>query len=137
MSTETLLADRIELTDLFTRFSLLLDEKRWDGAGDVFAEDVTVHSPRGGSLTGLDNVVGFMRKAEVEGESTQHITTDLLIDFHGDRASVAANSLVYFFRDGQAPHMNSGLRLTCDAVRTPAGWRFREWRIAPLWIREG
>ncbi|WP_043641272.1 nuclear transport factor 2 family protein [Nonomuraea candida] len=136
MSTQSPHADRIELTDLFTRFSLLLDEKRWDDAGDVFAEDVTVHSPRGGSLTGLDNVVGFLRKAEVEGESTQHITTDLLLDLHGDRASVAANSLVYFFRDGQAPHMNSGLRLTGDAKRTPVGWRLHEWRIIPLWIRE-
>lgn len=135
MPTSTLLADRVEITDLFTRFSLLLDDKRWDDAGDTFTENVTVHSPNGGSLTGLDNVIAFMRKSEVDGENTQHITTDVLVDVDGDQASVAANSLVYFFRANHAPHMNSGLRLTCEAVRTPDGWRFREWRIAVLWIR--
>jgi hypothetical protein len=135
MSTDTLIADRIEIADLFTRFALLLDEKRWEDADTVFTDDVAAHG-RGGELRGIEKLVAFMRQAEVEGEHTQHVTTDLLVDVDGDQASASANSLVYFYRDGQAPHLTSGLRLACTAVRTPAGWRLREQRTTPAWIRE-
>jgi len=136
MSTDTLIADRIEIADLVTRFARLLDEQRWEDAGTVFTDDVAVHSPRGGELRGIDKVVGFMRQTEVEGEHTQHVTTDLLVNVDGDQAAVSANSLVYFYRDGQAPHQTGGLRLASIVVRTPTGWRIREHRIMPAWIRE-
>ncbi|MDT3442515.1 MULTISPECIES: nuclear transport factor 2 family protein [unclassified Pseudofrankia] len=136
MSTDTLIADRIEIADLFTRFARLLDEQRWEDVDTVFTDDVVVRSPRGGELRGIDEVVGFMRQAEVEGEHTQHVTTDLLVDVDGDRAAASANSLVYFYRDGQAPHQASGLRLAGTLVRTPTGWRFREQRTTPAWIRK-
>lgn len=136
MPTDTLIADRIEIADLFSRFALLLDEGRWEDVDTVFADDVVVHSPRGGELRGIDSVAGFMRKGEVEGQHAQHTTTDLLVDIDGDRAAVSANSLVYYYRDGQAPHFTGGLRLVGTVVRTPAGWRFREQRITPAWTRE-
>jgi 3-phenylpropionate/cinnamic acid dioxygenase small subunit len=136
MSTATLIADRIEITDLFTRFALLLDEERWEDADTVFTDDVAVHSPRGGELRGIDQVVGFMRQSGVEGQHAQHTTTDLLVDIDGDQASASANSLVYYYRDGQAPHFTGGLRMAATVVRTPAGWRIREQRITPAWTRE-
>lgn len=136
MSTITLIADRIEIADLFTRFARLLDEKRWEDADTVFTDDVAVHSPRSGEIRGIDKVVGLMRQAEVGGERTQHMTTDLLVDVNGDRATASANSLVYFYRDGQAPHRTSGLRLACTAVRTPAGWRLRESWTMLAWMHE-
>lgn len=136
MSTDTPVADRIEIADLFSRFGRLLDEARWDDADTVFADDVVVHSPRGGELHGRGAVVGFMRRAEVEGQHAQHTTTDLLADVAGDEAAVSANSLVYYHRDGQAPHFTGGLRLAGTVVRTPAGWRLREVRITPAWTRE-
>ncbi|WP_067480160.1 nuclear transport factor 2 family protein [Actinomadura hibisca] len=136
MSAETFLADRIEITDLFARFALLLDEQRWEDADTVFADDVAVHSPRGGELHGIDKVVGFMRQGEVEGQHSQHTTTDLLVDIDGDQAAASGNSLVYYYRDGQAPHFTGGLRQYCTAVRTAAGWRLREVRITPAWTRE-
>lgn len=136
MSTNTLIADRIEIADLFTRFARLLDEKRWEDADTVFTDDVEGHSPRSGEIRGIDKLVGYMRQTEVEGEHTQHMTTDLLVDVNGDQAAASANSLVYFYRDGQAPHLTSGLRLACVAVRTPAGWRIRESRIMLAWMHE-
>lgn len=129
-------ADRIEITDLFTRFARLLDEARWDDAATVFTDDVAVHSPRGGELRGLDKVVDFMRQGEVEGQRTQHTTTDLLVDLDGDQAAASSNSIVYYYRDGRAPHFTGGLRQDCTAVRTPAGWRLSEVRITPAWTRE-
>jgi 3-phenylpropionate/cinnamic acid dioxygenase small subunit len=136
MSTDTLIADRIEIADLFTRFALLLDEERWEDADTVFADDVVVHSPRGGELHGIDKVVAFMRQGAVEGQHAQHTTTDLLVNADGDQAAVSANSIVYYYRDGQAPHFAGGLRLTSATVRTPAGWRIREVRITPAWTRD-
>jgi 3-phenylpropionate/cinnamic acid dioxygenase small subunit len=136
MSADTLISDRIEIADLVARFARLLDEKRWEDADTVFADDVAVHSPRGGELHGIDEVVGFMRRSEVEGQHAQHTTTDLLVDLDGDEAAASANSTVYYYRAGQAPHFTGGLRQTFTAVRTTAGWRLREVRIKPAWTRE-
>ena len=136
MISDALLGDRIEIADLFSRFARLLDEKRWEDAGTVFTDDVAGHSPRSGEIHGLDKLVAFLRQSEVEGEHTQHLTTDLLVDLAGDRAAASANSLVYFYRDGQAPHVTSGLRLACTTVRTPAGWRIRETRTILVWMHE-
>ncbi|MEU6269129.1 nuclear transport factor 2 family protein [Saccharopolyspora shandongensis] len=136
MSTDAPIADRIEIAELFTRLAHLIDEGRWDDAGTIYADDVVMRSPRAGELRGIDEVIGYLHRAEVDGEHTQHMTTDLLVDVNGDEAAASANSLVHFYRDGRAPHLTSGLRLTCTAVRTPAGWRFREARIAPVWTRK-
>jgi 3-phenylpropionate/cinnamic acid dioxygenase small subunit len=136
MSNEAPTADRLDIADLFTRFALLLDERRWDDFATVFADDVVLHSPRGGELRGIQQLVDFVRRSEVRGEDTQHTQSDLLVEHDGDRAAVSANSVVYYFRDGRAPHQIGGLRSTSTVMRTPAGWRIAEHRITPLWIRK-
>ncbi|HVV09491.1 nuclear transport factor 2 family protein [Amycolatopsis sp.] len=133
---ETLLADRIEIADLFTRFATFLDERRFEDAPTIYTDDVTVHSPRAGDIRGIDKVVGFARQSYVEGVHTQHITTDLLVDVDGDQATASANSLVYYHRDGEPPHVASGLRLAATVARTPAGWRLSEVAISLAWTRE-
>lgn len=135
MATATLIADRIEIADLFTRFARLLDEVRYEDVDTVFTDDVEVHSPRI-QVRGIDKVAEFMRQSQVEGELTQHTTTDLLVNVNGDQAAASANSLVYYYRDGQPPHQTGGLRLASTAVRTPAGWRLRETRIMLAWMRK-
>ncbi|MCC3764509.1 nuclear transport factor 2 family protein [Glycomyces sp. TRM65418] len=136
MSNHAMIADRFEIADLFTRFALLLDERRWDDAGTVFTDDVVVHSPRGGAMRGLDSLVDFMRKAEIEGELTQHTQFDVLVELDGDRAAVSANSVVYYFREGEPPHQIGGLRSSSVVVRTPMGWRVSEHEVKPQWIRK-
>ncbi|SEQ72133.1 SnoaL-like domain-containing protein [Lentzea xinjiangensis] len=131
-----ILLDRAEITDLFSRLSRLLDEKRWDDAATVFDPDISVSSPRNGELRGIDELVEVMRRAGDPGELTQHLTTDLLVDLAGDEAVTSANSVVHFFRAGQTPHRTAGLRLDGVAVRTPAGWRLRESRTTLVWLRE-
>ncbi|WP_433684986.1 nuclear transport factor 2 family protein [Nocardia sp. CA-119907] len=135
MATDTLVADRIEIADLFTRYARLLDEKRWDDAATIFTDDVEVDSPRA-QLRGIDKVVDYMRQSEVEGEHAQHMTNDLLVNINGDQAAASGNSLVYFYRDGQPPHQTSGLRLACTVVRTAAGWRISRTQIILAWMRK-
>ncbi|MET9633028.1 nuclear transport factor 2 family protein [Lentzea sp. NPDC006480] len=62
-------------------------------------------------------------------------TTDVVVNVDGDQAAASANSVVRFFRDGEAPHRTSGLRLACAATRTPDGWRLSEARTTLLWMR--
>ncbi|SEC09014.1 hypothetical protein SAMN04489727_2519 [Amycolatopsis tolypomycina] len=38
--------------------------------------------------------------------------------------------------DGEPPHRSSGLRVTCEAVRTPGGWRFGAMTAALAWAQE-
>ncbi|HEX8866496.1 MAG TPA: nuclear transport factor 2 family protein [Lentzea sp.] len=127
--------DRMQITELFSRLNLLLDDKRWDDVHTVFTTDMSVYSPRNGEIHGLDDLVDFMRKAEVAEEHTQHVTTDVVVDVDGSTAAASANSVVHFFREGEAPHRTSGLRLDCTAVRTETGWRLSESRTRLLWMR--
>jgi len=132
VSRDTQIADRLEIAELFARLARLLDEDRHDDVRTVYAEDVAVRSPRG-ALHGADEVIAFLRRSRIEGEHTQHVNGDVLVDVDGDRAEASANQLVTYYRTGEPPHRRSGLRLAYSAVRTPAGWRFREGRITLAW----
>ncbi|THV20841.1 nuclear transport factor 2 family protein [Glycomyces paridis] len=144
METANHLEDRLAIAALFARLAHLLDDQAFEGAAAVFTEDVTARSPRA-ELHGRDALVDFMRRSRVEGEFTQHMHTDPLVDLEpegaqgdqpADRAKASVNSLVRYYREGEPPHRTSGLRLQYFAVRTPQGWRFAEGRTTLLWTRE-
>ncbi|MGA6164381.1 nuclear transport factor 2 family protein [Amycolatopsis magusensis] len=128
--------DRLEIADLFARLAYLLDEARYDDLPGIYHADVVVHSPRGGVLRGLEEVTDFVKASHVEGVRTQHVHGDVLVQVDGDRATATANQLVFFYREGEPPHRNSGLRVSATALRTPEGWRIGETRIALSWMRE-
>ena len=135
---DALLSDRLEITDLFARWARLLEEKRWDDAGTVFSDDVVLHTPRVGdsAIHGLAASVAYLHEVSAQGAGrSQHFTTDILVEVDGDTAAATANSLVYFYRDGEPAHMSSGLRLTYEAVRTSKGWRFSELTTKHLWTQ--
>lgn len=136
MSIDTRSADRVEVAELFARLARMLDDGRHDDAHTIYADDVVVHSPRAGELRGVDDVIGYLRRSQVDGERTQHVHGDVLVEVAGDRAQASANQLVYFYRDGEPPHRSSGLRLAYTAVRTPAGWRFREGGLTLAWTAD-
>ncbi|UUU30042.1 nuclear transport factor 2 family protein [Streptomyces sp. CA-210063] len=135
MPAATPTADRAEIADLFARLANLLDECRHDDAATVFHDDIVGRSPRG-ELHGLDEMTALLKRSQVEGERTQHVHGDVLVHVDGDRARATANQLVYFYRNGEAPHRTSGLRVACTAVRTPAGWRFSDMHVTLAWTQE-
>lgn len=135
MTTTTELADRAEITDLLARLSRLLDTAAFDDIRTVYAADITVRSPRA-ELHGLDEVLDFLRKSQVDGERTRHQHGDVLVTLDGDRAEASTSQHVHYYRDGEPPHRETGLDVAFSAVRTPAGWRFRESRISLAWTRE-
>src|ERR1043165_8833881 len=128
--------DRAEVAELLTRLADLLDGKRWNDIGTVYADDVTLRSPRG-ELHGLAAITAYLHRGDTEGEHTRHQTTGVLVDLDGSRAAITAQSLVRYFRDGRPPHRSSGLRHKATAVRTPSGWRIKELDRLLLWARQG
>ncbi|MEV1005943.1 nuclear transport factor 2 family protein [Streptomyces sp. NPDC049881] len=137
MSLEIPLADRAEIADLFARLARLLDERRHDDAATVFSDGFRGRSPHG-ELRGLAELVALLKGSEVEGVRTQHVHGDVLVAGTGDadRASADANQLVSFFREGEPPHKESGLRVACTAERTAEGWRFDGMEVTLLWTRD-
>jgi hypothetical protein len=129
------IADRVEVAELFARLARVLDEGTPDDLRQIYTKDVVVWSPRAGELHGIDAVLEFLRSTAVDDERTQHVHSDVLVTVDGDEADASANQLSFFYRDGEAPHRLAGLRLTYTAVRTDAGWRFREANISRAWQR--
>lgn len=127
--------DRLDVIELFARLAKTLDEARYEDISAVYTEDVAVQSPRA-ALNGLAAVRKFLDESHVEDERTQHIHSNVLVSVDGDEARASANQLVHYYRDGAAPHRTSSLRLAYDAVRTPAGWRFRKGSLSLAWTQQ-
>ncbi|GLW05686.1 hypothetical protein Misp01_08160 [Microtetraspora sp. NBRC 13810] len=131
MSTD--LHDRLELAELVSRLSHLLDDPADDdGLRAVYAENAVVNSPRG-TAEGIDAVIAFVRRGD-GGERTHHFTTDVVVDLDGDRAVVRASLIDVFYRPGETPHRTVGLRYVFGALRTARGWRFDRADITPVWF---
>jgi ketosteroid isomerase-like protein len=133
---KTMSTNRHEIEELFARLARVLDEGTVDDLRQIYAKDVLVRSPRGIELRGIDTVVDFLRDSAVDGELTQHVHGDILVSVDGERAEASANQLAYFYREGEPPHREAGLRLKYTAVRTDDGWRFDEANILRAWQRE-
>ena len=115
--------DRNAVVDLVSRLSLWLDEGRFDEAGTIFTEDISVKTP-GGTASGLEAVVAQAKRTH-DDVRTQHLMTNVLVDLDGDRATAGANLLATFVMDPSKPEetMPIGGRYSFEAVRTPDGWR--------------
>ncbi|WP_433337921.1 nuclear transport factor 2 family protein [Spirillospora sp. CA-294931] len=128
------LIDRAELADLLVRQGRWLDERRFDESGEIFTDDVTADTP-GGRSAGLEAVVAQARRNHSPSERSQHVTTNVLIELDGDRASVSAELVVRMFtEDEPEPYVTLGARNRFDAVRTDRGWRFSSITNSPLWM---
>jgi hypothetical protein len=128
------LADRADLADLLARQGLWLDEQRFDDAATIFTEDATVHTQSGQSQ-GLQALTAQAHRVHADFAAVQHVTSGVLIDIDGDRATVRANLIATFVRDAAAPEPAAaiGERYRFEAVRTPQGWRFSRLEVTPVW----
>jgi 3-phenylpropionate/cinnamic acid dioxygenase small subunit len=126
------LLDRNEVTDLVYRLGVALDEGRFDDMRSIFTEDASASTP-GGSVAGIDALIAQARRNHGPEQRNQHVTTNLLIDLDGDRATIRANLVVNFVRDGAEPFFTLGEVYRFDARRTPDGWRLSRVESTPVW----
>ncbi len=136
------LDDREAIAQLITRLGLMLDEKRFDDASSILADDVIVQTP-GGAAHGFEAAVAQARRTH--SVRTQHAISDVLIELDGDRARARANLIVTFAPDRPAsrlvvgdaehpdPYLTLGEVYRFEAVRTEDGWRLGRIASERLW----
>jgi len=135
------LAERTEIMDLVSRLGACLDDGRFDDLRSLLVEDATARTP-GGEASGRDAVVAQASRNHRPDQPIQHVTTNLLIDLDGDRATVRANLVVHFAEppDDGRPALAPPIRFTLgevyrfDVVRAPAGWRLERIETTPVWM---
>ncbi|WP_280460602.1 nuclear transport factor 2 family protein [Nocardia carnea] len=117
------LADRIEITDLLTRYATAVDDKDWPLYRSVFTADAQIdYSTAGGPTGDVDTVVGKLTEQLGLFSRTQHFISNIAVELDGDTAKVRA----MFFNP---MIVSPGKQFTCggwynhDLVRTPDGWR--------------
>jgi hypothetical protein len=128
------LADRADLIDLVARLGRWLDERRFDDGDEIFTDDATVETP-GGRAQGRQALTAQARRNHIRYDRTQHVTSNILVDLDGDRATVRSNLIATFVRDSATsePALTIGERYRFQAVRGPEGWRFSKIEVTPVW----
>jgi 3-phenylpropionate/cinnamic acid dioxygenase small subunit len=85
MDLQTLIDERA-ITRGLARFARILDGKRWDELGDVFAEDLDFNYGAAGEQHGMDALRANMRRFLDRCGGTQHLIGSILVDVDGDTA---------------------------------------------------
>jgi hypothetical protein len=134
------LTDRAALTDLVDRYVITLDthdEKSHDDSwyGTIFTDDVRLRFPIGG-YDGTAGLAQFETDAKARWDRTHHVSSNCVVEIHGDRAAVRAQmqaTHVHLGEEPKRPHFRIGGYYDADAVRTSAGWRFRRLALHVVW----
>ena len=121
--------DRLEILELFARYSWAFDTGDADAYASVFTEDGVME---GGSkrIAGRDELRAFVRRLWDPAVATQHWTTNHLLS----GSSAACTSTCYLVEvestDAQA-HVALVGCYRDDLVREPDGWHIAHRRFSP------
>lgn len=120
------ISDRIEITDLIARYSVLVDSRRWDDLDALFTGDAVLDYTATGAIRGsVAELKAFFAEMLPAFEVTQHLTGASTVVLDDERATattpcfnpMVANERHLFF---------VGLWYDDVLVRTAQGWRFAE-----------
>ena len=131
------LEDRIEIEDLFTRYSAAIDARDMEALDSVFTADAVIDYTTSGGIRGkLPEIKAWLAEALAPFTVLQHLNTNLQLEIAGDRAT----SRVSIFNPMGLPDGEGGVRLFFvggyyddKLVRTPDGWRIHERFEQQLW----
>lgn len=132
------LEDREEIRELLYRYGYRLDDRDWEGWGELFTGDATGDFEGWGTAEGRDEIAAFGR--EVVGgnfDYSAHVTHQPLVSVDGDEASGSRYLDVYYvLTDGTAAWRQG--RYEDEFRRVDGEWKFssvsntfllrREWR---------
>ena len=133
-------ADRIEITDLLTRYAHAVDTKDWALYRSVFTADAEIdYSTAGGPAGSLEEVVSRLAPMLDLFARTQHYVSNIAVDLQGDQARVRAMFLnpmvVTEASDGRAAkQFFCGGWYNHELVRAPDGWRSRRLHEESAWF---
>jgi 3-phenylpropionate/cinnamic acid dioxygenase small subunit len=120
------LSDRLEITDLLTRYARAVDRKDWNLYRTVFTADTHIdYTSAGGAALGLEEMCAWMDEALAQFPATQHLISNVHVEIDGDAATVEA----MFHNPMKMPDGSAwvtGGWYHHDLVRTADGWRSRK-----------
>lgn len=124
------ISDRLEIQDLFARYSFAIDERDWDALDAVFTPDARIdYSETGGAAGDFATIKAWLPKALERFPMFQHMVATTKLDIDGDEArsrTILFNPMVFRNEAGADQVFFIGLWYRDRLVRTPAGWRIAE-----------
>jgi hypothetical protein len=140
MSDQLDLADRYEIIETCTRMGQLIDNRRWDELGEIFAEsfDIDYTSVFGGSPARITPADMIRNSRLLLGrlQATQHLVAGHIVSGSGDRASCVSQVQATHVQPNSTgdAHWTVGAQYEMDLVRTPSGWRISSLTAILRWV---
>lgn len=132
-------SDRIEISDLLTRYTRAIDTGDWDRLDDVFTPQARIDYTATGGIEGaFPEVKVWLAEMLPIFARRQHVIAQSEVTLHGDAATVVAyfvNPMVLTQKDGSELLWEFGGFYHHSLVRTSAGWRSRELVEELVWKR--
>ena len=124
------ISDRLEIQDLFARYSFAIDERDWDALDHIFTPDAAIdYSESGGAAGTMVEIKAWLPQALVRFPTFQHMVATTKLTLDGDAATsrtILFNPMVHEDSGGVGQTFFIGLWYRDKLVRTPAGWRIAE-----------
>jgi len=124
------MSDRLEIQDLFARYSFAIDERDWDALDQVFTPDARIdYSETGGAKGGFAEIKAWLPLALERFPVFQHMVATTRLDLDGDTATsrtILFNPMVHRDVAGAEQVFFIGLWYRDRLVRTANGWRIAE-----------
>lgn len=139
MSDQLDLADRYQIIETCTRMGLLIDNRRWEELGEIFAGefDIDYTSVFGGSTARITPADMIRNSRLLLGnlEATQHLVTGHIVTGGGDEASCVSQVQATHIKHSPTgeSHWTVGAQYNMSLIRTAAGWRISALRTTMRW----
>lgn len=124
------ISDRLEIQDLFARYSFAIDERDWDALDGIFTSDASIdYSETGGAKGTLAEIKAWLPIALERFPMFQHMVATTKLKLDGETATsrtILFNPMTLRAEDGTENVFFIGLWYRDRLVRTVDGWRICE-----------
>ena len=124
------ISDRLEIQDLFARYSFAIDERDWEALDHIFTPDARIdYTESGGAKGSLAEIKAWLPGALARFPAFQHMVATTKLTLAGDKATsrtILFNPMVEEGEGGERQTFFMGLWYRDTLVRTPGGWRISE-----------
>ena len=129
------MSDKIEITELLTRYASSVDTRDWERLKSVFTPEAELdYSSVQGPVASRDEVVAWLGSGLDTVPWTQHLISNVEIELDGDRAKVRAMFYNPMLLPGMSDCSFCGGYYNHELVRTPEGWKSRRLVEENVWF---
>ena len=142
MKTEGDADSRARVIELISRYFAAADDKRLnlELVASTFADHGKIVRPNGAELVGPAAINDGQSESFARFRATQHVITNHVIDFEGERAHLRANVVaIHLWGSGHGDpqaletHFTAGGVLSADVVRIGKEWRIERLSNRVVW----